>query len=102
MKTQYQFRDAVLAAALSCFAASATAQQSSQQQDLPTLSPTVHSARYPDVMCVHCRTVQSLHTSGFSPRQVCVTTDGTVWTLRYDLNFRDSADADYRALHRKL
>ena len=55
MKIQYQFRDAVIAASLlSCFAASATAQQSPQQQDLPALSPAVHSARYPEVMCVHC------------------------------------------------
>ena len=181
MKIQYQFRNAVLAASLlSCFAASATAQQSPQQQDLPTLSPTVHSARYPEVMCVHCvvpqwdrgyilhleidkdpavvtmydrdgkkllesrvappgaakvallsaaatqaggilavggaimtdgsiqgliaktdltgRTVQSLQTGRFSPRQVCETTDGTVWTLGYDLNFRDSPDVDKNVL----
>jgi hypothetical protein len=177
MKIQYQSRDAVLAICLlSCFAACAVAQQASQQQDLPTLSPAVHSALYPEVMCVHCivpqwdrgyilhleidkdpavvtmydrdgkkvlearmappdavkvslraaaathaggilavggatmtdgstqgliaktdltgRTVQSLHTGRFSPRQVCETTDGTVWSLGYDLNSRDSPDAD--------
>jgi hypothetical protein len=175
MKIQYQFRDVVLAASLlSCFAAGAAAQQSSQQQDLPTLSPAVHSALYPEVMCVHCivpqwdrgyilhleidkdpavvtmydrdgkkvlearmeppdaakvsvlaaaathaggilavgggvmtdgsiqgfiakndltgRTVQSLHTGRFSPHQVCEATDGTVWTLGYILDYRDSPD----------
>jgi hypothetical protein len=34
--------------------ARAAAQQSSLQQDLPTLSPAVHAALYPEVMCVHC------------------------------------------------
>jgi hypothetical protein len=182
MKIQYQFRDVVLATSLlSSFAAGVAAQQASQQQDLPTLSPAVHSALYPEVMCVHCivpqwdrgyilhlgidkdpavvtmydrdgkkvleapmappdaskvsllaaaathaggilavggatmtdgsiqglmaktdltgRTVQSLHTGRFSPRQVCETTDGTVWTLGYDLSFRDSPDADKNVLH---
>jgi hypothetical protein len=175
MRIQYQFRDIVLAVfLLSCFAAGATAQQSSQPQDLPTLSPAVHSALYPEVMCVHCvvprwdrgyilhleidkdpavvtmydrdgkkvlearmappdaakvsllaaaathaggilavgggimtdgsiqrfiaktdvtgRTVQSLHTGRYSPRQVCEATDGTVWTLGYDLDLCDSPD----------
>ena len=55
MRIQYQFRDIVLAVfLLSCFAAGATAQQSFQQQGLPTLSPVVHAALYPEVMCVHC------------------------------------------------
>lgn len=50
MRIQYQFRDIVLAVfLLSCFAVSATAQESSQQQDLPTLSPGVHAALYPEV-----------------------------------------------------
>ena len=39
---------------MSCLAKVATAQQSAQQLDLPTLSPAVHSALYPEVMCVHC------------------------------------------------
>ena len=181
MRIQYQFCEVALAAFLSsCFAAGATAQQSSQQQDLPILSPTVHAALYPEVMCVHCivpqwdsghilhleidkdpavvtmydrngkkvlesrleppdfarvsilaagatqaggilavgggamtdgsvqgfiaktdlagRTVQSVHTGRFSPRQVCEATDGTVWTLGYDLDFRDSPDADKNVL----
>jgi hypothetical protein len=55
MRIPYQFRDVVRAALLlSCLAKVATAQQSAQQLDLPTLSPAVHSALYPEVMCVHC------------------------------------------------
>jgi len=55
MKIPYQFRELALTAFLSsCFTVGATAQQSSQPQDLPTLSPAVHSALYPEVMCVHC------------------------------------------------
>ena len=55
MRIQYQSCEVILAAfLLSCFAAGATAQQSSQRQDLPVLSPTVHAALYPEVMCVHC------------------------------------------------
>jgi len=55
MKIPYQFRELALTAfLLSCFAAGATAQQSSQPQDLPTLSRAVHPALYPEVMCVHC------------------------------------------------
>jgi hypothetical protein len=51
MRMQYRFRDVVLTALLlSCFAAGARAQQSSQQQDhLPTVSPAVHTALYPEV-----------------------------------------------------
>jgi len=176
MRIQYQFRDIVLAVFLySCFAAGTMAQQSSQQQDLPALSPGVHAA------CVHCivpqwdrgyilhleidkdpavvtvydrdgkrvlearigppdvakvslvaagatqtgeilaagggimtdgsiqrfiaktdltgRTVQSVHTGRFSPRQVCEATDGTLWTLGYDLDICDSpGDADRNVL----
>jgi len=44
-------------------------------------------------------TVQSVHTGRFSPHQVCEATDGTVWTLGYDLDFRDSPDADKNVLH---
>jgi hypothetical protein len=32
--------------------ARAAAQQSSLQQDFPTLSPAAHAALYPEVMCV--------------------------------------------------
>jgi hypothetical protein len=181
MRTQYRFRDVILAALLlSCFAAGAIARQSSQQQDLPTVSPAVHAALYPEVMCVHCivpqwdrgyilhleidrdpavvtmydrdgkkvlearmappdaakvsllaaaathaggilavgggimtdgsiqrfiaktdltgRTIQSLRTGQFSPHQVCELSDGTVWTLGYALDYRDSPDADKNAL----
>jgi hypothetical protein len=173
MRIQYRFRDVIRAALLlSCFAAGAIARQSSQQQDLPRVSPAVHAALYPEVMCVHCiapqwdrgyilhleidrdpavvtmydrdakkvleartappdaaqvsllaaaathaggilavgggimtdgsiekfiaktdltgRTIQSVHTDRFSPRQVCEVTDGTVWTLGYALDYRDS------------
>lgn len=44
------------------------------------------------------RTVQSIHTGRFLPHQVCDPTDGTVWTLGYDLDFRDSPDADKNVL----
>jgi hypothetical protein len=55
MRIPYQFRDVVLAALLlSCLAKAAPAQQSPQQLDVPTLSPAVHSALYPEVMCDHC------------------------------------------------
>ncbi len=56
MRIPYRFRDLVVAVfLLSRFAAGTAAQQSSQQrQDLPTLSSAVHSALYPEVMCVHC------------------------------------------------
>jgi hypothetical protein len=54
MRIPCQFRDVVLAALLlSCLAKAATAQQSPQKLDVPTLSPAVHSALYPEVMCVH-------------------------------------------------
>ncbi len=44
------------------------------------------------------RTVQSVHTGRFSPHQVCEGTDSTVWTLGYDLDFRNSPDADKNVL----
>jgi len=44
------------------------------------------------------RTVQSVHTGRFSPHQVCEATDGTVWTLGYDLDFLDLRDADKSVL----
>ena len=181
MRIPYQFRDVVLAALLlSCLAKAAPAQQSPQQLDVPTLSPAVHSALYPEVMCDHCiipqwdhgyilhrefdkdpavvtmydrdgkkvlealmeppdaakvslsaaasthaggilavgggvmtdgsiqgfiaktdltgRTIQSLHTGRFSPHQVCEASDGSVWTLGYALDYRDSPDADKNVL----
>ncbi|MGB7466964.1 MAG: hypothetical protein WBW14_29030 [Candidatus Acidiferrum sp.] len=167
MRIPYQFRDVVLAALLlSCLAKVATAQQSAQQLDLPTLSPAVHSALCPEVMCVHCIVPQwdrgyilhleidkesavvtmydrdgkkvlearpeppdaakvslsaaaSTHAGGrnsrgwrrchdgwvhprihrrFSPHQVCEASDGSVWTLGYALDYRDSPDADKNAL----
>ena len=55
MGIQYQFFEVVLVTfLLSCFAADARAQQSSQQQDLRTLSPPIDAALYPEVMCVNC------------------------------------------------
>lgn len=181
MRIPYQFRDVVLAALLlSCLAKAAPAQQSPQQQDIPTLSPAVHSALYPEVMCDHCiipqwdrgyilhleidkdpavvtmynrdgkkvlearmepsdagktslraaaatsaggilavgggimtdgsiqgfiaktdvagRTIQSLRTGQFSLHAVCEASDGTIWTLGYALNYRDSPDADKNVL----
>jgi hypothetical protein len=54
MRIPCQFRDVVLAALLlSCLAKAATAQQSPQKLDVPTHSPAVHSALYPEVMRVH-------------------------------------------------
>ena len=62
MRILYQFLEVVLVAfLLSCFAAGVGAQQSSKQQDLPTLSPPIHSALYPEVMCVHCLVPQWDH-----------------------------------------
>jgi hypothetical protein len=181
MRIPYQFCDVVLTALLlSCLAKAATAQQSPQQLDVPTLSPAGHSALYPEVMCVHCiipqwdrgyilhrecdkdpavvtmydrdgkkvlearmelpdaakihlhavaathaggilavggsimtdgsiqgfiaktdltgRTIQSLRTGQFSPHQVCEASDGTVWTLGYARDYRDSLDADKNVL----
>jgi hypothetical protein len=182
MKIPHRFRELVPAVfLLSCFAVGAAAQQSSQQQqDLPTLCSAVHSALYPEVMCVHCiipqwdrgyilhrefdkdpavvtmydrdgkkvlearmeppdaakisvsaaaathsggilavgggimtdgsiqgfiaktdltgGTIQSLRTGQFSPHQVCEASDGTVWTLGYARDYRDSPDADRNVL----
>jgi hypothetical protein len=44
------------------------------------------------------RTIQSLHTGRFSPHQVCEASDGSVWTLGYALDYRDSPDADKNVL----
>lgn len=44
------------------------------------------------------RTIQSLRTGQFSPHQVCEASDGTVWTLGYALDYRDSLDADKNVL----
>jgi hypothetical protein len=55
MRIPYQFSDVVLAALLlPCLAKAAAGQQSPQQLDVPALSPAVHSALYPEVMCDHC------------------------------------------------
>ena len=181
MKIQHQFLQTVLAVFLLLpFAADTQAQQQSQQPGVPTLSPALHSALYPEVMCVHCivpqgdrgyivhrefdkdpsmvtmydrngkkvlearleprdfakvslraagaaqtgvilavgggtmtdgsiqgfiaktdlagRTVQSVRTGRYSPHQVCEATDGTVWTLGYDLDYHDSTDVDKNVL----
>ena len=55
MKIQYQFLRGVLAAILlPAFAADTQAQQQSQQPDAPTLSPALHKALFPEVMCAGC------------------------------------------------
>jgi len=54
MKIRYQFCEIVLVTLLwMCFGEITSAQDLSEQ-DLPTLSPALHSALYPEVMCVHC------------------------------------------------
>jgi hypothetical protein len=54
MKIRNQFLKAIpLALVFACFAAVTSGQELSEQ-DLPTLSPALHAALYPEVMCVHC------------------------------------------------
>ena len=54
MKIRNQFLKAIpLALALACFGAVTNAQELSEQ-DLPTLSPALQAAQYPDVMCAGC------------------------------------------------
>jgi hypothetical protein len=54
MKIRHHFLGVVfLALLLMCLGTIAVAQQPSQQ-DLRTLSPPVHAALYPEVMCVGC------------------------------------------------
>jgi hypothetical protein len=44
------------------------------------------------------RTIQSLRTGQFSPHAVCEASDGTVWTLGYARDYRDSPAADKNVL----
>jgi hypothetical protein len=54
MKIRSQFLKVILGALLfMCFGGVSGAQQISEQE-LPTLSPALHAALYPEVMCVHC------------------------------------------------
>jgi hypothetical protein len=54
MKIRSQFLEVILTALLLvCFGTLTGAQQMSKKE-LPTLSPALHSALYPEVMCVHC------------------------------------------------
>jgi hypothetical protein len=54
MKIRNRFLKAIpLALVFACFGGITSAQQTSEQ-DLPTLSPALHAARYPEVMCVGC------------------------------------------------
>jgi hypothetical protein len=54
MKIRNQFLKAIpLAVLLTCFSTVTGAQQTSTQ-DLPTLSPPLHAALYPEVMCAGC------------------------------------------------
>jgi hypothetical protein len=62
MGIQYQFFEVVLVTfLLSCFAADARAQQSSQQQDLPTLSPPIDAPLSRSDVC-------ELHRAPMEPR----------------------------------
>jgi hypothetical protein len=54
MKIRNQFLKVIpLALAFACFVV-VTSGQELFEQDLPTLSPALHAALYPEVMCVHC------------------------------------------------
>jgi hypothetical protein len=54
MKIRNQFLKTIpLALVFACFGA-VTSGQELAGQDLPTLSPALHAALYPEVMCVHC------------------------------------------------
>jgi len=54
MKIRNQFLKAIpFALVIACFGAVTSGQELSEQ-DLPTLSPPLHAASYPEVMCVHC------------------------------------------------
>ena len=54
MKIRKQFLKAIpLAVVFACFGGITSAQELSEQ-DLPTLSPPLHAALYPEVMCVGC------------------------------------------------
>ena len=54
MKIRNQFLQAIaLALVFVCFGGIISAQELSEQ-DLPTLSPALHAARYPEVMCAGC------------------------------------------------
>jgi hypothetical protein len=54
MKIRQLFLEVVLVSLLSmCFGTATEAQQMSDEE-LPTLSPALHAALYPEVMCVHC------------------------------------------------
>ena len=55
MKIRNQFLEVVALSELllMCFGTLTGAQELSQQ-DLPTLSPPLHAALYPEVMCVGC------------------------------------------------
>lgn len=54
MKIRNQFMEVILTALLlACFSTVSGAQRISEHE-LPTLSPALHSALYPEVMCVLC------------------------------------------------
>jgi hypothetical protein len=54
MKIRYRFYEVILVTLfLTCLGALTDAQQTSEQES-PTLSPPLHAALYPEVMCVHC------------------------------------------------
>ena len=54
MKIRNQFLKAIPFALVSACFGAVTSGQELSKQDLPTLSPPLHAALYPEVMCVHC------------------------------------------------
>lgn len=54
MRIEYRFSEVFLASLFLPWCTTAIRAQQPSQQDLPTLSPPLHAALYPEVMCVHC------------------------------------------------
>ena len=54
MRIQCPFLEVVLTSLLLPWCTTVTRGQQPSQQDPPTLSPPLHAALYPEVMCVHC------------------------------------------------
>jgi hypothetical protein len=180
MKIRKQILQLVLSAPLLMCLGAVTGAQQIGEQDLPTLSPPLHTALYPEVMCERCivpiwdhgyllhvefdrdpavvtmydrvgkkvlearmeppgaakvtiqsagatqtggivaigagimtdgsgqrfivksdatgRNIQSVEVGDFYPRQVCDTSDGTVWVLGFESNYGDKADANKNVL----
>ena len=54
MKIRSQFLKVILGALLLTRFGTATGAQQMSDEELPILSPALHAALYPEVMCVHC------------------------------------------------